>query len=519
MIFSSLHKASIHSLLLATISITITPETVVAGAIQSIDELPYDENGRLTKHFVAVPERCAPSIQTLYDEGFTMYGRDFISVEGEASNAIFPGWSPPPTDVPTDVPLDCPVACIERGVERSVAAKTMPQFHLEARSEGRLLQEYKDWVFSACQRVEQGFVNYLDFVVNMYWIDSRDGNRVDKGQLKQGERNTLFMTSYLGHKFEFTNPETDEVVFSHTVEHTGIAPLGKPDSPIKDELDTDYEDQISSTLDAEWKRHKRVTRSFSPLGFHKGRLPNDLWASIQAYYYNNKNDKVLEEWTRSGKGFFVNWWEIDPFFVQIPWELRREWQSRLRELVEGWVGEELENTDIYGMRQYEGGARLLTHVDREQTHAASLIINVAQGNVSRPWTIEVHDHADRLHEVVMEPGDIVYYESAKCLHGRNTPLKGGFYTNLFAHYRPKGDAQWFTRENPPGTPEPLIDVGECRLVGKSDQYSQGAVKCDNDAIGPHLSPSMFTATSGNDLFKWWKGVADGPPSSSFNDEL
>ena len=33
--------------------------------------------------------------------------------------------------------------------------------------------------------------------------------------------------------------------------------------------------------------------------------------------------------------------------------------------------------------------------------------------------MEVYDHADRLHEVAMEPGDIVYYESTKALHGRN----------------------------------------------------------------------------------------------------
>lgn len=50
---------------------------------------------------------------------------------------------------------------------------------------------------------------------------------------------------------------------------------------------------------------------------------------------------------------------------------------------------ELETTDMYGMRRYEKGARLLTHVDRHTTHAASLIVNIAQENVTRPWTIEV----------------------------------------------------------------------------------------------------------------------------------
>jgi hypothetical protein len=39
------------------------------------------------------------------------------------------------------------------------------------------------------------------------------------------------------------------------------------------------------------------------------------------------------------------------------------------------------------MRRYEEGARLLTHVDRTSTHAASLIINVAQGMLREPWKV------------------------------------------------------------------------------------------------------------------------------------
>ena len=190
----------------------------------------------------------------------------------------------------------------------------------------------------------------------------------------------------------------------------------------------------------------------------------------------------------------------------------------MKDLVEAWAGVELEQTDLYGIRQYEAGARLLTHVDRINTHAASLIVNIAQGNLTRPWTVEVYDHADRLHEVAMQPGDIVYYESAKALHGRNTPLAGGYYANLFTHYRPVDDPEWYTRDNPVGTPEPLIDVGECKLVGELDQYSQGAVKCENDAIGKHLSPRNFKASSGQDLYQWWLSV--GPTfEEDKNEEL
>lgn len=109
----------------------------------------------------------------------------------------------------------------------------------------------------------------------------------------------------------------------------------------------------------------------------------------------------------------------------------------------------------------------------------------------------------------------VYYESAKSLHGRNTPLQSGKYINLFTHYRPLNDPDWYTRDNPEGTPKPIIDVGECKLVGRSDQYSQGAVQCENNAIGPHLSPTMFQAKSASDLFHWWVDV--GPKNEDFGE--
>lgn len=170
--------------------------------------------------------------------------------------------------------------------------------------------------------------------------------------------------------------------------------------------------------------------------------------------------------------------------------------------MEAWVGVELEMTDIYGMRRYEEGARLLTHVDRTSTHATSLIINVAQQNIREPWKVEIYDHADRLHEVEMQEGDIVYYESARCLHGRMRPLKGDFYVNLFSHYRPKGDDQWYTRPNPPTATKPLLDIGECSVT------DGGSVHCtkNGDRV-PSLSPSLQTLRKPEDLFEWWKKTA------------
>ena len=216
------------------------------------------------------------------------------------------------------------------------------------------------------------------------------------------------------------------------------------------------------------------------------------------------------------------------YFIQIPWDMKKVLQLRLLEMVQAWAGEPVEETVMYGLRQYVQGARLLTHVDRHATHAVSLIVNIAQGNLTEPWPVEVQDHADRLHEVIMQPGDVVYYESAKALHGRNRPMVGpnAYYVNLFTHYRPVGDDEWYLKPNPPHTPEALVDantVGTCRLASKgmtaTAEGQLGAVQgveCDDPRLGKYVSPTLFQATNAEDLIQWWRHT-DPNQETTLND--
>lgn len=168
---------------------------------------------------------------------------------------------------------------------------------------------------------------------------------------------------------------------------------------------------------------------------------------------------------------------------------------------------------MYGLRRYEEGARLLTHVDRLSTHAVSLIVNVAQGRLAEPWPVEVFDHAGRLHEVLMAPGDVVYYESAKNLHSRNRPLqgRGSYYVNLFTHYRPMGDGvRWHHVLDQEGVPPPVDDnvVGDC-VVKELDQRHPpyGEVKCEDARLGQYVSPTLVQLKGPEDLIAWWRRTA------------
>ena len=53
-----------------------------------------------------------------------------------------------------------------------------------------------------------------------------------------------------------------------------------------------------------------------------------------------------------------------------------------------------------------------------------------------PWPIYIEDFQGRTHEVYLTPGDMLFYESSKCWHGRPKPFRGTWYTSLFVHYYP-----------------------------------------------------------------------------------
>ncbi|CAJ1959476.1 unnamed protein product [Cylindrotheca closterium] len=485
-------------MLLIQIQSVQSSESVIT-TISSLDQLKVDENNRVSSHYLLYPEGCDyyPS-QAYVPSHFEAH-----TVTGAARDVLF-------ADLPPESSIEnCPAVCMERGVQQHIAGAVLPhRYYTPTERDDRLRNgEFQNWFGTHCSRVEVCLLNYHDREnpLVVYWLKN-DGTRVYQFDLNYGEQATICINSYIGHTFEVTTKD-DQSLGKVPVEFTLILPFGH--SPPSDHTHSrNFTREIQTSLRHEWFRQDRIKRTFSPLGFAKGRLPDDVFASLGALYYNNQRNVCLEEW--GGKGVFVNWWETEVAFLQIPWRIKELHQQRLKDMVSEWAGVEVEETVMYGFRQYQEGARLLTHVDRHTTHAVSLIVNIAQGGLDEPWPVEVYDHGGRLHEVVMEPGDVVYYESAKNLHGRNRPLKGknGYYVNLFTHYRPQaeGDDWWHNAEALPRSPPVMEAEGDCHLDDNLQSLGEqlGHVQCDDKRLGVNISPAMAKAFNAKDLIAWWE---------------
>ena len=120
-------------------------------------------------------------------------------------------------------------------------------------------------------------------------------------------------------------------------------------------------------------------------------------------------------------------------------QLKDTLMENLHPLAEAWAGMRLLGSSVYGIRRYTRGAWLATHLDQLSTHVISAIINVGQkGN---PWPLYIKDHAGETHKVYLEPGQVLWYESARLPHGRPEPFQGELYDNVFVHFKP-ASKQW-----------------------------------------------------------------------------
>jgi len=173
--------------------------------------------------------------------------------------------------------------------------------------------------------------------------------------------------------------------------------------------------------------------TFTLNGFEKLQLPKTLFTRVSDFYQEHK--------TRSQKehvpgGFISSQSGAQASsLVNLSEALRAEVHDTLKPMMENWCNKTLEPTYVYGIREYHHGARLKTHRDRQETHIISAILNVSQ-EVLEDWPLLIEDNAYRQHQVLLKPGEMIFYEGGRLLHGRPKALKGSHYANIFCHFRP-----------------------------------------------------------------------------------
>jgi len=173
--------------------------------------------------------------------------------------------------------------------------------------------------------------------------------------------------------------------------------------------------------------------------FFKASFTSDMDSLVKWYEENRKKARPEDH------GLFdpsVSSYESDTWITpQPPDELRRPIFQEIRQGLERWADlpeNSLEFIAFYGVRLYRNTSVLRRHVDFWKTHVLSAIVNVGKRGLTSPWPLRINHHDGSLHEVDDSPGDVIFYESAKCPHGRDLGrLKGREVANMFVHFKPR----------------------------------------------------------------------------------
>mmetsp|Transcript_12354 Transcript_12354/g.39106 ORF Transcript_12354/g.39106 Transcript_12354/m.39106 type:complete len:443 (-) Transcript_12354:57-1385(-) len=183
--------------------------------------------------------------------------------------------------------------------------------------------------------------------------------------------------------------------------------------------------------------HDQVPK-WTPVGYKRITIPPTMFRDIRAFHDAYAHTASMENWD-CGACYVNHATSEPPRMITMPAAVKRYIFDTMRPIVAEWIGatEPLEDVSCYGLREYRAGSMLRNHFDRTDTHAASVILAIAQDVPGDPWPLEAVGHDGVAVNVTLKPGEGLLYESASVLHGRPTVFQGNKMTNIFLHYRPR----------------------------------------------------------------------------------
>ena len=170
------------------------------------------------------------------------------------------------------------------------------------------------------------------------------------------------------------------------------------------------------------------------LGFRVATMDRDIYQAILDHFARHRHDfrgEITDHHMGTTNPRFV------PSLFFADSGFNQSLGERLKRAHEDWSGMRLVEASCYGIRVYQNGCFLYNHVDTIETHIISASLCVDQ-RLNNPWPFYIEDIDGRPHEVSLQPGEMLFYESAKLKHGRPYPLDGDYYAAIFVHYTPEG---------------------------------------------------------------------------------
>jgi prolyl 4-hydroxylase len=183
-----------------------------------------------------------------------------------------------------------------------------------------------------------------------------------------------------------------------------------------------------------FERHKNAKKNVHSLGlgYAKTKLEPQLYERLLDHMRQNLHKFRSEPATE-----FIQT-ENDRSYPSLLYqdeEFNQRLLTDLQPAHEKWCGIPIKKAACYGIRVYQPGSYLFNHIDHTHSHVVSSTICVDH-RLRNPWPLYIEDDEGNPEEVSIEPGEMVFFEGARLIHGRPNALDGEYYANIFVHYTP-----------------------------------------------------------------------------------
>jgi len=162
-----------------------------------------------------------------------------------------------------------------------------------------------------------------------------------------------------------------------------------------------------------------LVTNFTEKGFSVVRAPDSVNERLQASLHAHMHDARYED--TPSRQIDVIKGKLRPKFIDQD-ELNEEILHELLPMFEEWSGVRLKPAIAYGLRIYQNESALLMHVDKIEDHVISAILHVGHeyDDEDEPWPLVIESFDGTTQEVVLEPGEMLFYESAKVTKAQQT---------------------------------------------------------------------------------------------------
>jgi len=321
---------------------------------------------------------------------------------------------------------------------------TLERWHLPKTGKRTWKSSWRKWFWDLLE-TQVAILNTRTQAINVIIDNAGQSGKSQKGTIKPGE-SAIFTTSALktmtvgGEKYIIPYTERSSPVFVAGAEGRGKLFYNLPEAERRDKV-MQSRDQFTTFTESTNVFVPPVIPRLTDNGYFLIDMPKTLHRKMLDFWEEYKHRGRAETFADSYT--IINWWHSDPNMVSLGLNGRRKNDIALKEikhLIAKWSqydAEDLVLTSFYGMREYHAGNYLRNHVDRSSTHVLSVILQVDQIGVNASWPVEVIGYKGDRQRINMKAGQMLFYESAKVIHGRPEILKGQGFINAFCHYKPK----------------------------------------------------------------------------------